>query len=108
MELNASVSAVITGVIIPFVLPLIMQSHWSSRVKSLVTLGIAIVAGVINTLITGQNADVAAVLGATVVVYQSFNKTGVFDAISQKTDFTPKIDTVPEPAEDYQAGTEEK
>ncbi len=108
MELNASVSAVITGLVIPFVLPLIMQSHWSSRTKSLITLGIAIVAGVVNTLITGQNADVAAVLTSTVVVYQSFNKTGVFDTISEKTDITPKLEEVPEPAEDYQANVEEK
>lgn len=108
MDLNASVSAVVTGVVIPFVMPLIMQSHWSSRVKSLVTLGIALVAGVVNTLITGQNADIIAVLTSTVVVYQSLNKTGVFDTISQATDITPKLDEVPTPAEDYQAGTEEK
>ena len=108
MDLNASVSAVITGIIIPFVMPLIMQTHWSSRVKSLVTLGIALVAGVVNTLITGQNADVIAVLTSTVVVYQSLNKTGVFDAISEKTDFTPKLDEVPTPDEEYQANSEEK
>lgn len=108
MELNASVSAIITGIIIPFVLPLIMQSHWSSRAKSLVTFGIAIAAGVINAVITGQTADVATVLAGVVIVYQSFNKTGVFDAIGTVTDFTPKLDEVPEPKDDYQANTEEK
>ncbi len=107
MELNASVSAVITGIIIPFVLPLIMQTKWSSRVKSLVTLGIALIAGVINTILTGQNADVIAVLTATVVVYQSFNKTGVFDTISEATDLNKDKDTLPTPPEGYQAGLEE-
>lgn len=108
MDLDASVSAIITGIIIPFVMPLILQTRWSSRVKSLVTLGIALVAGIVNTIITGQNADVIAVLTATVVVYQSLNKTGVFDTIGTATDFTPKLDEVPTPAEDYQANTEEK
>lgn len=108
MELNASVSAVITGIIIPFVLPLIMQSHWSSRAKSLITLGIAVIAGVINATITGQAFDIAMVLSSVVVVYQSLNKTGVFDAISSVTDITPKIDEVPKPTDGYQANMEEK
>lgn len=108
MNLDASVSAIITGIIIPFVMPLILQSRWSSRVKALVTLGIALAAGVINTIVTGQNADVIAVLTATVVVYQSLNKTGVFDTISNATDITPKLDEVPTPTGDYQANTEEK
>lgn len=108
MNLDASVSAIITGIIIPFVMPLILQSRWSSRVKSLVTLGIALAAGIVNTIITGQNADVIAVLTATVVVYQSLNKTGVFDTISNATDITIKQDEVPTPPQGYQANTEEK
>lgn len=107
MELNASVSAVVTGVIIPFILPLIMQSKWSSKTKSLVTLGIALVAGVINTILTGQGADIATVLTGTVVVYQSLNKTGIFDTISEATDFNKDKDSVPTPPEGYKAGAEE-
>ena len=104
MELNASVSALVTGIIIPFVLPLIMQTKWSSKVKSLVTLGLALLAGLINAAITGQVADIATVLTGTVVVYQSLNKTGVFTAISEATDFNKTQDEVPTPPTDYKAG----
>ena len=85
MELDPSVSAVLTGIIIPFVLPLIFKSKWSSRTKAIVTFLIALAGGIINTVITGVVSDIPAVLTSVVVVYQMFNKTGVFDAIGEIT-----------------------
>lgn len=105
MELDPSVSSIITGIIIPFVLPLLMQTKWSSKTKSLITFAVAIIAGVVNAIISGNSTDIAVVLMSVVTVYQSLNKTGVFNTISEATDIkSKKVDAVPNPPEDYKAG----
>lgn len=105
MELDPSVSSIITGIIIPFVLPLLMQTKWSSKTKALITFAVAIIAGVVNAFISGNSTDIAVVLMSVVAVYQSLNKTGVFNTISEATDFKPTtVDEVPNPPEDYKAG----
>lgn len=105
MELDPAVSSIITGIVIPFVLPLIMQSHWSSKTKALITFVVAIAGGIVNALISGNATDIAVVLMSVVAVYQSLNKTGVFNTISEATDIKqPEVDEVPNPPEDYRAG----
>ena len=85
MVLDPSLSSIITSVVIPFVLPLIMRTKWSSRTRALVTFAIALAAGIINAIITGTISDIPTVLTGVVVVYQMFNKTGVFDEIGGLT-----------------------
>ena len=105
MELDPAVSSIITGIIIPFALPLLMQTHWSSKTKALITFFVAIAAGVVNAIISGNATDIAVVLMSVTAVYQSLNKTGVFNTISEATDFTsPEVDQLPTPPKDYKAG----
>lgn len=105
MELDPSVSSIITGIVIPFVLPLLMQTKWSSKTKALITFAVAIAAGIVNAVISGNSTDIAVVLMSVVAVYQSLNKTGVFNTISEATDIKPaEVDEVPTPPEDYKAG----
>lgn len=85
MQLDPSLSAVITGVVIPFVLPLIFNSKWSSKTKAIITFVFALAGGVINAIVTGTIADIPTVLSGVVIVYQMFNKTGVFDNIGNLT-----------------------
>ena len=105
MELDPSVNSIITGIIIPFVLPMLTQTKWSSKTKALITFVVAIIAGIINAAISGNATDIAVVLMSVVTVYQSLNKTGVFDTISEATDFKEtEVDEVPNPPKDYKAG----
>lgn len=108
MEIDSTMWAVLTGMVIPFISPLFSQWKWSSNKRQLFVFIISIVSGIVNALISGEITSIPVVLGSVVAVYQSLNKTGIFEKIENATSITTVVDEVPTPPEDYKAGGSDK
>lgn len=89
-------SAILLGFLVTFIVPLISQSHFSSRVRQIIAIVLAIGAGFLNVAISGQwdAANLVASVMLSIVAsqsfYQSLNKTGVFGAIENITDINKR------------------
>lgn len=91
------------GAVLPLVLAVFEQGHWSPRLRAVFAILVALAAGVVAAHAEGTLAvphgpeaaitlagDIIAVLVASQAAYQALNKTGVTDLIEKRTDL-PRI-----------------
>lgn len=90
----AEVSAAV-GALLPIVIAVIQQMQWSSRLKSVVALGICVAAAAITAWIEGKvdlhnlSVSLAYIYTLAMVSYHSFWKpTGVSSEVEAKTTLT--------------------
>jgi small basic protein len=84
----ATIAAILSGVVIPFLVDLITRADVSPRIKAAIATGLAALAGVIPTVVydpnTGWQRYVANIAVAFLMTF-TVHQTGVTDSVQRKT-----------------------
>ena len=89
-------ASILMGFVATFVVPIVSQSHFSSKTRQLIAMATAIIAGFISVLMSGEwsmtnvAGSIMLAIVASQAFYQSLNKTGIFGSIENVTDLGDK------------------
>jgi len=86
---NADLWAAIVAFFLPLVIALVVQSNWSSRIKSLVAFGAAMVVGVVTAWLNGQFEGVDVVRAILIAFVVSIS---AYQALWKPTGTSPRIE----------------
>lgn len=91
---NTQLWSLVVGLLLPPILAVVQQPHWSSRVRAVVAFALAIVVGALTAYFAGDlngksltTASLLVLVTAATTYKNLWKPTGVADAIESRTTF---------------------